>query len=357
MPTDADIRRLHVIGGWSQERIAEMLGHRKDSVRGRLSRASLPDRVKIAKELAERGSEYNEGIERQKAVLLRSDQTFARRQAQLRQRGGLATAIFRSDVHLPFADWAAFALYLLLAEAIQPDYISAMNDWFDFTGYGRWGDHRPPALRVWDDDITNALKLSAELHAAERRAAPQHLKVQVQGNHDNWGYDYVRTTARTGFSEHNIADLMEELERQGVVQFTDGRDKKENIIQLSPGLKWIHGVSAASRLSGVAQAVQNATRGRGDDEGIFYFTVGGHTHRSGEAKINGVKHWNAGTLGTKNPHYLKHQPNWDTAIVVNRFDPNSRYVEGYVVEFRQRGNHLVARWDGVDYDVNIREYE
>lgn len=353
MPTDKDIRRLHVVEGWKFEDIAKMLGHSKDSVRGRNSRASLGDRVQIARELAEKQPLYNEGVERQKAVLLRADQVWAKHQERIRKRGGLATAIFRSDLHIPFGDWPAIHLYLLLVEAIQPDYISAMNDFFDFTGYGRWKDERHPAARLWDDDINNALQVAAEIHAAERKAAPGHIKPQVQGNHDNWAYDYLRKVARTGYSEHNIAHLMETLEKQGVIQFTDGQDKKENVVQLSPGLKWVHGVSASKNITSVARAVQEATRGRGEEEGIYYYTVAGHTHRSGEVKINGVKHWNAGTLGTKNPHYLKHRPNWDTSIVVNRFDPNSRYTEGYIVEFRERGGHLVARWDGVDYDVPL----
>lgn len=330
-----------------------MLEHKESSIRGRISRATLGDRVAIAKELANRQPLFNEGDERQKAVIRRSEAKLEEFQAGLRERGTIATGIFRSDMHLPYTNWPALHLYLLLVENIQPDYISGLNDFFDHTGYGRWPDTRTPAAKLWDNDIVNALRTAREIHAAERKAAPGHLNVGVAGNHDIWLFENLRKVAQSGYSEHNVAHFMEEMEKQGVLQFTAGVNKRENIVQLSPGLKWTHGQSAAANIQSVAKAVQNLCRGRDEEEGIFFYTVGGHTHRAGEVHLNGVKHWNSGTLGTEDPHYMKAKPHWNVAVVVNRFDPNSRYTEGDIVEFKRRGGHLVARYDGVDYDVPL----
>lgn len=353
MTTDYDIRRLHIVEGWSKEEIADMLRHSNSSVRGRVSRASIEARVAIARELAETQPLTNTGVERQKAVLRRSMAAFEAKQLELQARGGMASGVFISDTHIPYAHWAAMTLALHIVEYVQPDYISAMNDLFDFEGYGRWGDDRSPAQRLWSDDIENGLAVADEIHEAYHRVAPEALLLQVQGNHDNWMYHHIRTVSRNGFSEHNIAQFMEKLEAQGVAQFVDGANKKENIVQLSPGLKWVHGISASVNNRTVAQATVNACAGRGEEEGIFFNTVAGHTHRSHETSANGVTHWNSGALCSHDPRYLKHRPRWDTAIVVNRFDPKSRYTEGTVIKFRERGGHLTARYDGVEFDTPL----
>jgi hypothetical protein len=355
MPTDYQIRRMHVIDGWSKETIADMLGHSADSIRGRVSRADLADRVKIIQELAEKQPLKNLGVEKQHDIIRRSERAFALKQEELKARGTMATAIFVSDLHVPYLNYPALQLMLEIVAEIKPDYYSAFNDFFDFEGYSSWDDNRPPAARLWSDDIWNAIAVAREIHAALDRVAPEMTKLQVQGNHDNWMYHHIRSTSKNGFSEHSIATFMWEMEQQGILQFSNGANKQENIVQLSPGLKWVHGVGASKSPLAVAKSVQDACAGREDtgDEGTYYYTVSGHTHRPFELPINGVKHWNSGTLGTHDPHYMKHRPHWGTAIVINRFDPNSRFTVGEVVEFKRRGGHLVARYDGVDFDVPL----
>lgn len=348
MTTDKDLRRL-AVDGHTPQTIAKMFGFSEDSVRGRISRTSLHDRVELAHELADRQPLVNAGLERQKALIRRHDGVFQYQQDQVKARGSMATAVFVSDLHLPYTNWAALNLTLEIIKEIQPDYISAMNDLFDFEGYGRWADTRSPAAMLWSDDILNGLKVASEIHAAYKRAAPEAMLLAVQGNHDNWMYNHIRTESRNGFTEHNIADFMETLEAQGVVQFVNGSNKHENIIQLSPGLKWVHGVSAAAFPSTVAKATLELC----SDEGIFYNVTSGHTHRSAETLLLGVRHWNSGALCTQDPSYMKHKPHWTTAVVINRFDPNSRYTEGNIVEYKERGGNLVARYDGVDFDVRL----
>lgn len=340
-----------------------MLGHSVDSVRGRISRASLADRVSLtqelanrvhlAQELSEQQPLINAGRERQADIIRRADQVFTERQAQLQERGEMVTAIFVSDLHIPYTDWDAVMLTLQIIKDLQPAYISTYNDLFDFEGYGRWDDTRSPAASLWSDDIANGLAVAAELHEAYRRAAPEALLLQVQGNHDNWMFNHVRTLSRNGFAEHNVAWFMTEIERQGVLQFVNGDDKKENFIALSPGLRWVHGISASANDQAVARATINALSGRDEHDGIFYNTVAGHTHRSHTTSYNGVTHWNSGALCSHTPKYLKHNPRWDSAIVINRYDPNSRLTFGDVVKYRRRGGHLIGRYDGVDYDVPL----
>jgi hypothetical protein len=354
---DIDIRRMYVVEGWSVDNISNMTGFNRDSVRGRIHRTDLAGRVALCKELAEAQPLVNKWVERQSEIVRRGEDRFRQHQEKIAARGGMATGVFASDFHLPYLRWPAFLLTLFIIEDIQPDYYSAFNDLFDFEGYGRWPDTRPLAARLWSEDIWNALRLSRELHGALTKAAPDMLKVQLMGNHDNWMYHHIRTGQFTGYSEQNIYLFMHEIASQGVVQFSNGENKKENIIQLSPGLKWVHGVSASSNIRTVAAATQNMCRGREEtgDEGIFYYTVSGHTHRDGEVSMNGVRHWNSGTLRELDAPYLKHTPLWDTSIVINRFDPNSRYVEGEIVRYRVRGGHLVARYNGVDYDVPLKD--
>lgn len=346
MPRDYDIRRMNKVDGWSKEHIADMLGHDINSVRGRISRASLGERVRIAQELAERQPLINTGVERQKAVIARGAQAFFQKQAALQQRGTMATVAFISDLHIPYTHWPAVELALHILEAAQPDYITSYNDLWDMTGYGRWPDARSPASMLWSDDISNALAVSAELHDAYHKAAPKATLLQLAGNHDLWLFNHLRTVSRTGFSEHNVAEFMEAVEAQGVLHFTAGENKHENVIQLSPGLKLVHGVSAAKNPAGqTSQALQ--------ERGVFFHTVAGHTHRSGATPVNGVMHYNAGCLCTHDPAYLKHAPHWDTGIVLVSYDPNSRFVRGEVIDFIEWEDRLVAHYAGIDFTVPI----
>lgn len=356
MPTDRDLRKLHIVDNLSYKDIADMTNLSKDSIRGRISRSDISDRVDIARELAGKFTAVNTGVERQKEIIKHANETFESKQKSLRQRGTMATAMFISDMHLPNVNWDALKLTALIMRDVQPDYYSSYNDLFDFTGYGRWGDDRPPAARLWDDDIANPLALSAEIHDMFHRVAPNATPLQVQGNHDNWLFSYLRNN-RNGFSERNVADFMSSMELQGVLQFTNGVNKGENIIKLSPGLKWVHGVSASANLKTVANATQAVCAGkeRDNEDGIFYNTVSGHTHRAGVVRTNGVTHWNSGTLRTFDPSYMKFEPLWNMAIVINRYDPDSRFVLGDVVYYKYYKSHLVARYDGIDYDIKIEE--
>jgi hypothetical protein len=159
-------------------------------------------------------------------------------------------------------------------------------------------------------------------------------------------YHYLRSE-RNGYTERNVYDFMAEIEQQGVLQFTNATTYAENVVKISPGLKWVHGVSTAQLLTTVGKH----TIERLGESGIFYSTVGGHTHRAGEVRHMGVTHWNSGKLCVDDMSYLRHGAQWDTAIVINSFYATTREVRGQVVYFKKRGSRMTAEYNGKTYTV------
>ena len=348
MTSDLNLYRLHHVDGLSYIDIAAKYELDPDSVRGRISRVSLADRMRLMEDIATKAPLENTFLAKQREIIARSEAEFESRQETLQIYDGEApyTAVFVSDLHLPYTDWKAAQLALEIISDLQPDYVSGYNDLFDFTGYGRWLDTRPPAAQLWDDNIDNAIKTSAEWHRSIKRFSPDSLILQVLGNHDKWLFQYLRTE-RNGFTEKNVYDFMAAMEQQGVLQFTNAETNAENVVTISPGLKWVHGASTAMLLSTVGKN----TIERMGENGVYFNTVSGHTHRSGEIKHLGVKHWNAGKLCIDNMSYLKHPGNWDTGIVVNEFWATTREARGTVVDFKRRGSTLTAEYKGVKYTV------
>lgn len=349
MTSDLELYRQHHVDGLTYEDIAAKYELSVDSVRGRISRLNISQRTSVMQNLATKAPLENTFLAKQREIIARAEVDFQERQellADVDEPGMPYTAIFVSDLHLPYTDWKAVELALAIIADVKPEFVSGYNDLFDFTGYGRWLDTRPPAAQLWDDNIDNAIKTAAEWHRTIKRFSPETLILQVLGNHDKWLFQYLRTE-RNGYTEKNIWEFMGEMENQGVLQFTNAETNAENVIKISPGLKWVHGASTAALLSTVGK---NTIERMGED-GLFFNTVAGHTHRSGEVKHLGVKHWNAGKLCIDDMSYLKHPGRWDTGIVINEFYATSREVSGTIVDFKRRGSTLTAEYKGVKYTV------
>lgn len=373
MPSDKELYLHHKVNGESYQDIADAFNLNVDSVRSRINRVPLSVQVQAAQKLSTLRPLKSPAVLRQEAVVDRCQYIFSAMQETLKARGRPFYAVFISDLHIPNTNWAAVELATQLIIACQPAYISAMNDLFDFQGYSNWGDNRTAAERLWSSDLETAYAVTRHLYDLWRKAAPDSMLLQVQGNHDNWLFNYLRNKVAEGIGERVIADFMEEMETQGVKMLSR---HGQNVVKISPGLKWLHGISAAKNMSTVAKNTLQAMRGEGDEAGIWYNTVAGHTHRALNGyQHGGVRHWNSGTMmqyssdltttGTgllitadgnqslEFPTYLKNKPHWDTGIVINLVDPNSRQVGGWYIDFYREGDALCAIWEGNKYKVQL----
>lgn len=320
-----------------------------DSVRGRISRADTrSNQLEVAKWLANNTRKVDPSVKRQEDVITASQYMF-----ELAQKTA-KTGLFISDKHNPNGRWDAWDLTLQIMEDTKPDYISAQNDWNDNTGYGRWEDQRSGKDRLWTDDIAYMRSLEEQDYNMIRSASPNSVMLAVMGNHDYWWYNHKRTQSPQD-AEAIIADYMEWLYRQGVLQFTRGFH--ENAIHLSPALVWVHGKWASkSAVSNARNAVRAFTK-----DGVAKSVVYGHTHRPAEVDgrefdINGIKAINSGSLcRNTGVDYMAfgEAPAWALGITRCWFNPTSRDHHLELVAFRPEGNYLVARTNGKTYSTKL----
>lgn len=284
--------------------------------------------------------------DRQSAVIARSRAAFQNWQAQQEQ---FVKLTFVSDVHLPYQDDRAINLLCQIIADYKPDVRVALSDVFDFQEYSKnWADARSPASRLWASDIQNAVDLHGNFIRMLDSAHPA-VNVGVMGNHDRRLIHFLKQDAGSA-ADITIAWWMEELEKQGVWQFT--RDAtQENIVQMSPGLKLVHGVSASADASTVAKkTIQKCGGNLGSgDAGVFYHVAFGHDHRFIIREYNGVMAMGAPCLCYLNPHYAKHPPNWHQGVLLIRYDPNGRMVAPDYIQFYEQGKKRIAFWGDRQY--------
>lgn len=357
MPTDHELYIEHIVTQESYITLAEKYGLSADSVRSRLSRASRVPLI-VAEAMAALGNKpllNPPGREVQERIIKISQDTFNTHMRMDRIQGGTRTLMWIGDMHIPYQRKDALNLTYQILSDVKPNYVTGLNDLFDFRQYGRWDNVQTAAAQLWESDIWNALGMARLHHQTIRRLSPTTVILGLESNHTKRIFDYLRRLAG-GFDETNIGEYVTALFEQGCLVFTTDTGK-ENTIKLSYGLKLVHGISAAKADSTVAKETIEALRGRDgtDEEGIFYHTHAGHVHRDFTHNYLGVSHTNFGCLCHTNPEYTSRETQWHLGVGLTEYDPGGRTVHPQIIRFREEGNKLTARLNGRKYETELVE--
>lgn len=351
MPTDLELlhereTRLHKLTiAQAAQTLAEDYHLSYDSVRGRLSRAGASKTIDRVKGLALGSTKVTSSSEWQYNIIEESEYAFEK------LRRNSSVAVFRSDSHLPYARWDALALEQQLLFDIKPDFITVGNDLLDNAGFGRWEDDRPLEGQIWSGDFARRWAMEQAMYETLQRTGT--TLVQVQGNHDNWFYQHLRH-ASPKTAEATITQYMRDIRQLGVLQFSRGY--LENSLRLNPALVFWHGQFASKNpLANAKNTIEQFIT-----DGVASSVVVGHTHRPVQLQgssfgYSGVQFVNAPCLSRlEHVPYLKRDPKgWGLGLVVAYYDPTSRYHELHLIHFEERGNKLVARFNGNVYEVEL----
>lgn len=358
MVTKAEMLYQHVIEGISREDLVDLHDTNMDRVRGTLSKA-WADADTVENTLTSAITHFNgQGSYRlgQQNIIDDSTRTFEDHRASLKETGGTYLAVFSSDKHLPYVRVDAFMLELQILEAIgeKVAYWSSLNDMFDFAEHGKWDVEPHEMNAIYQSDIGYVLRLADIIHMAVKRRAPYALLLGLTGNHDIRIFRRLRKEM-DGYSEKRVLEFMTEMQRQGVLMFSNS-SQVEPIIRLSDGLKWVHGISASKLDSTITKNAIEKAKGSPitGDEGVLYHTVSGHVHRSFVNNYMGVTHANAGCGCSLTPSYMKHEPAWNLGIVISEFDAGGRGVNSVPVDFIEKGNELIAQYKGQHFSVPLK---
>lgn len=245
--------------------------------------------------------------------------------------------VFISDVHIPYTDWTALNLALQIIHDFDPDYITGLNDVFDFQEYGRWQDLRSPAARLWDSDIQNPLNAHGAYMRMLKDAAPNAVVEGIVGNHDSRMYRYLREQA-TSLSDWTTKHFIAELSKQGLVVST----LREEPRYLTGSLVLTHGTFATANVGTTAAKTVEAygTKQYADESGKYYNTIAGHDHRVYVIPANGVTAYGNGCLCRTDMDYLKTPPNWQLGITL--FYSNDNKTWAYPLIFQNESGYLTC---------------
>ena len=338
--------------------LAPRFGMSTEACRKALSRSNtIENRMRFSHTLLET-QQIDPSVTRQLNIVEQSEMLFADHQRYLSNQNRESVGIFLSDKHNPMYRKDVWDLVCTVLEDMpQIDYISALNDWSDMKGWSlRWDDTRPASERLWTEDIQYSDNMELNDYALLRLIAPEAKLVGLMGNHDMWRHKKYRSAMLPG-AERAIADYMEDFFEAGVWQFTRGR--VENVLYLSPGLVWLHGIKAAkTALSNARNSVHLFTK-----DGLAPSVVYGHTHRGSithghQLGLRGIKAINSPCLcKTVGVDYLKlgFSNEWTHGFTVCYFKPDRRYVRIVMVEFDEVGETLQASLDGKTYSVPLNK--
>lgn len=353
---DFNLLREHLVNGASAIEIAERYSLNPDGVRGRLWRARRDPKIiaNVMQVLSETSVDPSPGAVLQREIITRANTRFEFRKERLKALPS-NRLMWIGDVHIPYQRQDALDLAYQIVEYTKPNFITGLNDFFDFRQYGRWQNPINARAQFWEADIENPLRVSALHTNTLQTLVPDATILGVMGNHDGRVFDFLRQT-EDGFSEHKVGHFVQRLTEQGVLIF-ETRPRKENVLQLSPGLKIVHGISAAGADNTVGKATIDALRGEDGSEhaGIMYNTAAGHLHRDFEVQYAGVTHYNFGCLCSNDPEYTARRENWHLGVGIIDYDPNGRSVHGTRIRFTEQRNQLVAYFEGKKFDTELKK--
>lgn len=268
--------------------------------------------------------------------------------SELLKDNGTIKGVFISDVHIPYTDWQAFNLACKIIEDFNPDYITGLNDVFDFQDFSRWGDSRSPSARLWDSDLQNPINAHGQYMSMLKSVAPNAIIEGLMGNHDRWMIRYLKDSEnRTSVSEWAILHFIEELEKQGL-SITSLEEKP---VYLTESLVLTHGVFASANVSTTAQKTVEAygTKQYADESGKYFNTIAGHDHRFYTLPSHGVVAYGNGCLCRTDMSYLKTPPNWQLGITL--FYSNNNRTWAYPLVFQNSKGYLQCIWNDKNYSV------
>lgn len=358
MPTDKELylewklEYPHLTASEAAEMLSVNHTLNYDSLRGRLSRASRDKGIALA--LYEQQREVIQNIPPSVQTQKRIINNSLREWQEFQSVDTTRTALFVSDAHMPYMRVDAFNLMLEVAYSVQPDVITALNDALDNKGFGLHGDSEAVYKQVWRGDFANALQMQTNYHNALRSTLREGGKlVGLMGNHDAWIYKHWRSNSPQS-AELNIAQYMHRLYQEGVLVFSRG---EQNVIHLSSGLAFVHGLSTAAlpttlAKKGFAHFMQN---------GIVKSWVQGHTHRpmivdGGSLGYKGVTFANSGHLRNNDPEWMTHKAQkWGMGVVVCKYNPLKWEHDITLVEFVERNNILQAKYEGRTFTVPLND--
>ena len=360
MVTQSEMLREHIINGYSKAELVSKYDTNDDRVRGTLSKAW--DNIDAVSEVLKASLTGFKGQESyrlsQQKIITESDQILNDFQGELMVAGGTKLAVFASDQHLPYIRMDYFDLLLQILEFFSGDiaYYSALNDLLDFESYGKWETEPHEKKELFTSNMQYTYTMASIVQRAVNRKIPHAKMIGLLGNHDIRILKFLRKV-NDGYSERRVLEFMKVFQELGVLQFENG-SKQEPIVHISVGLKWVHGVSAASSNNAVAMNTIKRCAGSDltGDAGVLYHTVTGHVHRGFTGDFMGVTHANSGCGSTLKPQYMKHAPNhWNLGIVISEIEVAGRGVESTVINFKRKGTKLVAQYKGVNFDTQFDE--
>lgn len=285
---------------------------------------------------------YISDSEREQIIILEKGRAiFENRKAELKREKRLVRLAFISDVHVPTQDNQAVELTATILEDFKPDFVTGLNDFFDFPEFSTHFSMKMPLyLREWYRDIRNAIKAHKSFTDIIYSAAPNAMVFGLMGNHDIRFIDFLRTQATNGSSEYTITQFMKDLEAQGLVWLS----QKQNIELMSRGLAVMHGVSAAKQQSTAALSSLSATLAQSyeNDAGKYRDVVYGHDHRITVYPAHGRTAYGSGCLCKTNPDYITAKANWQQGCTLVSYDPNSDVVFAQPLEYKRVRNGLAA---------------
>ena len=337
-------------------RLARRWGMSEHGLRGTLYKINtVENKVKLSRYLVN-ADPIDPSVTHQRNIVSESNRTWQDQQTKWSSLDRPVVGVFVSDKHSPYHRHDAWALTVkILAALPHVDVVSVQNDWNDNHGWSlKWIDHRRAADKLWTEDLEYQDRLEQHDYETIKMVAPKATLVAIMGNHDRWLYDSFRDRVPSA-SEQIIAQRMQWLYSQGVLQFTRGYH--EAPLRMSPNLVWVHGKWAAQMATTNAR---NAAR-HFTEQGVASCVVYGHTHRGSmvdgsQIGINGIKIINNhGLRRSKNIPFLAlgDAPQWTLGVTICYFRVNTRFVHFDMVQYFEDSNMLYAVVNGTRHEVDL----
>lgn len=333
------------------EAIAADYGLSIDSVRGRLSRSATPrNRLKLAENVAKNPPVKSPSVKAQEAIFARSTRALSLARGVNAHTTVSIAALY--DLHYPYTRFDAVELSLQITQDIKPTYFVWGGDMNDNEGLSRWEDERNPYERLFSADYANQDTGEFNIVKAFTDATPGTLHWLLNGNHDQWRYNFWRKHDPQN-AEHHIARHMANLEKLGLHPMSSTR---QELLRLHSRLGFWHGQFTSSN----HQQNGKNTIGQFVEEGQAISLVVGHTHRPAHVTgssigYSGVDYWNAPCSSRidKVPWLDRDPRGWELGMWAGTADDDG--VEGANIIFKKKGYALTASYNGHTYSTELKE--
>jgi predicted phosphodiesterase len=212
-----------------------------------------------------------------------------------------------SDLHIPYHDPHAWALFLNIVEAVKPTKINYGGDILDFYQLSTF-DKDPKAIEDGrlQENLDQWYQMAHQVKKILIKVAPNCEEEYEPGNHEDRLRRYLmRNPELYGLRALELKTLMR-LDELGIKY-------SEDEIEVIPGLLIIKHGSIVRKESAMS------AKGELERERYAISTITGHTHRLGthyaRTRLRVVKAHENGCLCLLNPEYVKN-PNWQQGLTM-----------------------------------------